>query len=317
MLNSTRAMLRATALIHEHLSGRDAQIDSIRLPEDSWQHIQRLKRQAFLAQRRGWQLANKVVHRDLVDSLRQLQYEIDESLRKVVTRRPARLNSSPAEIFRDLRTMEREFGDVKIDFAEQELSITTDLVVLEEIDLGRFTIRLHCPQICCVTQPYRVVALDPHPAARNSSVTHPHVQDERLCEGDGRAAVASALADGRLHDFFTLVSQILHTYGKGSAFVELDRWDGALCSECGDSMNEDDRYCCQHCDSTLCSSCAVVCHGCRDSYCSDCCRQCAACEEDFCSSCLTICRDCRQRFCSDCLDEELCPSCHAKTHERD
>ena len=126
-----------------------------------------------------------------------------------------------------------------------------------------------------------------------------------------------ALTDGRLYDFFTLVSQILHTYGRGSAYVEIDRWDGAACEECGDTMDEDDRYFCQHCDSTLCSSCAVSCNACQNSYCSECRRSCAACGEDYCSSCLAVCRQCRKRFCNNCLVEGLCPSCYSHTHEED
>jgi hypothetical protein len=317
MTNSTKAMLRAAVLIHEHLAGRNAQGNPIRLPEDAWQQAQRLKRQAFLAQQRGWHRAHKIVYRDLVDSLRRLQYEIHESLRKAETRRLSGLRSGPADVFRDLLALEREFGGLEIDVAQRELAVTTDPIVLERIDLGRFEIRLDWAQIGDARQPYRVVALDPHPAARNDSVTHPHVQDERLCEGDGRAAITAALLDGRLYDFFTLVSQVLRTYGKGSAFVELDRWEGAVCEECGDTMDEEDRYCCQHCDSTLCASCAVACHGCHDSYCSGCRRPCAACGEEFCSSCLAICRACRKRFCSDCLAEGLCPSCDAKTPEED
>ena len=317
MIQSIRTVLRAAVLIHEHLAGRDSPIDSILLPEYTWQQIQRLRRQALLARQRGWHLANKVLYREAVDSLQRLQSEISEVLGKVETHRPSRRSSSPADIFRDLRALPLEFDDVEIDFKQQELTVTTDPIVLEQIDFGRFEIRLDWTQISCSRQPYRVVALDPHPAARNESVTHPHVQDERLCEGDGRVAVASALADGRLYDFFTLVSQILHTYGRGSAFVETDAWHGAVCEECGDTMDEDDRYFCQHCDSTLCSSCAVSCSGCQNSYCSECRHSCAACGEDYCSSCLAVCRQCRKRFCDDCLTEGLCPSCYSQTHEED
>jgi len=93
MNNSARAMFRAAVLIREHLARRAAQFESIRLPESTWQQIQRLNRQAFMAQQRGWQLAQPVVYRDLVDFLRRLQYEINESLGKVATRRPSRLSS--------------------------------------------------------------------------------------------------------------------------------------------------------------------------------------------------------------------------------
>ena len=56
---------------------------------------------------------------------------------------------------------------------------------------------------------YRVVALDPHPAGSDESVTHPHVRDEQLCAGDAAAAIRSALAGGRICDFFLLVRSVL------------------------------------------------------------------------------------------------------------
>ena len=101
----------------------------------------------------------------------------------------------------------------------------------KDLYFGPFEIRLDWRQLGSAT-PYRVVALDPHPAAKDTDVTHPHVQEEQLCEGEGRSAVRAALAEGRLYDFFLLVSQLLHTYGRGSAYVELDNWDGIPCDDC-------------------------------------------------------------------------------------
>ena len=158
------------------------------------------------------------------------------------------------------------------------LSVTTDRIVLEDIYLGPLQIRLDWQRLGLSSQPYRVVALDPHPAAKSDDITHPHVQDEQLCEGEGRSAIRAALAECRLHDFFLLVSQVLHTYGQGSAYVELDDWDGVPCEECGASLDEDDRYCCQRCEATLCGGCSVSCQDCGDSYCSGCIGQCAACD---------------------------------------
>ena len=141
-------------------------------------------------------------------------------------------------------------------------------------------------------QPYRVVARDPNPAARNDSVTHPHVQDEMLCEGDGRSAIRAALAQGRIFDFFLLVSQVLHTYARGSAYVEMDDWSGVSCSDCGTTMSPDDSYCCQRCGSELCGDCRRSCAGCEESHCSGCLSQCPECEMDFCRGCLEVCPGC-------------------------
>jgi hypothetical protein len=317
MNEQTRMAIRAAVFIHQHLSGRNTQADAIRLPEHPWQQIQRLKRQAVRAHERGWQLAEKALFRDFADTLRRFQYELEGSVRQVQTRLEPHPEVSPVELYRDVLALTQEFDGFEIDYENHELAVTTDPIVLEGIDLGRFEIRLDWSQMGSCQQPYHVVALDPHSAAHNEEVTHPHVQGERLCEGDGRAAIASALTDCRLYDFFTLVSQVLHTYGKGSAFVELDKWNGIPCDGCGDIVDDEDRYSCQRCGNTLCPSCAVSCRRCEDSYCSECLRQCAACGEEYCSSCLRVCSVCRKRFCDDCLEEGLCRSCYEKTHEED
>jgi hypothetical protein len=209
-----------------------------------------------------------------------------------------------------------EFEDVEIDLDKHTLSVTTDRIVLGYIGLGRFEIRLdwkHLGSSCA----YRVVALDPNPATKSEDITHPHVQDEQLCEGDGRAAVQVALTECRFYDFFLLISQLLHTYGRGSAYVELDNWDAMPCEDCGDSIDEDRRYHCDRCGSTLCGSCSISCHGCDNGFCSDCLSVCSYCGQNFCSSCLQICSACRKRYCEDCLEAGLCRSCHEEQHNKE
>ena len=206
--------------------------------------------------------------------------------------------------------------DLRSTLRTMNLAVTTDPSSWKESIFGRFQIRLDWSQIGSSRQPYRVVALDPHPAARNQEVTHPHVQEERLCEGEGRAAIAGALTDCRLYDFFTLVSQVLTpTAGAGPSWNS--PWDGSIAMSAAKTVDEDDRYGCQQCGSTLCPSCAVPCPQCQDSYCSECLRQCAACGEDHCSSCLAVCSVAASGFCDDCLEEGLCRSCRKKTQEED
>ena len=99
--------------------------------------------------------------------------------------------------------------------------------------------------------------------------------DEHLCEGDGRAAIRQALAQGRLLDFFMLVAGGLRTYNAESPFVALEIWGGATCSDCGAVVDEDERLACQRCEETICSGCEVVCSGCDGSWCSQCVTSCA------------------------------------------
>ena len=67
-----------------------------------------------------------------------------------------------------------------------------------------------------------MIALIPIPAAPNEEVTHPHVSAQKLCAGEGQAAIEAALTSGRIADFFMLVDRVLHTYTEGSAFIELN-----------------------------------------------------------------------------------------------
>jgi hypothetical protein len=196
--------------------------------------------------------------------------------------------------------------------------VTTEPVVLEAIDLGRFQIRLSWQRLHD-DQPYRVVALDPAPAACNSSVTHPHVNDEILCEGDGRASVRRALAEGRLFDFFTMVGRLLQTYAPGRAHVELDQWEGVRCHDCGSNMNEDEAYVCTRCDQMICSDCSSTCRQCDQTFCSGTCAEsCGQCGESICRRCLTQCADCQLPMCPECLDDQnLCPKCHEQQPESD
>ena len=111
---------------------------------------------------------------------------------------------------------------------------------------------------------YRVIALEPHPAGQDESVTHPHVRDETLCEGDGQGAVRSAPRRGAGTDFFTVVHRVLQTYAAGRAFIDLDDWEGTRCSDCGCGVAESDSCICYHCDATLCCDCRNYCSQCDE-----------------------------------------------------
>jgi len=143
-----------------------------------------------------------------VDTLRQRLSDLGDDLREQASLRPL---ASVADIYRDLLGLREEFDQVQSDFEAEELCVTTAPVVLEDFNLGPFEIRLNWSHFDRGPA-YRVVALEPYPARTNDSVTHPHVSDEVVCEGDGREAIQAALQQGRIGDFFLLVSQLLHTY---------------------------------------------------------------------------------------------------------
>src|SRR5690606_18801456 len=103
----------------------------------------------------------------------------------------------------------------------------------------------------------------------------PHVQDEGLCEGEGRQTLRSALEQGRLFEFFLVVERILNTYNAGSAYVSLDEWNGVSCDDCGRTTNEDDSVSCQECGTCSCDDCYRYCESCSESFCAGCAVLCA------------------------------------------
>ena len=278
----------AAMLIHEQLVSRDLPALTVHLPGHSWANIERLHRRIARACGHGWHLAARRLSEEMAEAIRRCHRDLETALRTAEAHSTPRILPTPSEIYRDILALDAEFDEVEIDFDAHELCVTTDAVVLSDIDLGRFDIRLDWRRLG-ESRPYRVVARDPNPSATKSDVPHPHVQDETLCEGDGRPAIRAALTHCRLFDFMLLVSQVLHTYARGSAYVEMDDWTGISCNDCGTIVSPNDSYCCQRCGNDLCDDCHQSCAACEESHCSGCLSCCPVCEENFCRDCMGVC----------------------------
>jgi hypothetical protein len=303
-----RVLLRASSLIRSRLAAKRQTDGNVYLPDRLWNELQTTFRMMERARQRGWYRAAAWLRTDLrfqaidcTSQLNRLCNVLQEQVRDVPFP-PA------AEIYRDLLALEQEFESVSCDLRRGQLRVETEPIVLDGLDLGRFEICLEWNRMDR-ERVYRIIALDPRPAATNASVTHPHVQDEHLCEGDGHQAIQAALADGRLFDFFVIVARILGTYAYGSAFVELNQWGGLPCHQCGDSVDSDERTYCNGCDELLCDGCNEPCRECGSSYCSGCISGCKSCGHTYCSGCLGECHQCSALTCSECLEESLCPGC--------
>jgi hypothetical protein len=259
-------------------------------------------------------LAANELLRDLSYTLPSVVHELTSLLQKLP--RPIRTDriATTGDIYQDLVALGNEFEGLEYNCQARRLSVTTEPIVLEGVLLGAFEIQLQWAQLANRESPsYCVIAKDPHPAESRENVTHPHVMDQVLCEGDGRHAIRQALNQGRLLDFFTLVAGILRTYNPESPFVELALWHGGACSDCGAGMSDDEGYSCQKCGEIVCSECESLCVGCDDSCCSGCMSVCAACDDNYCLRCLKTCHECQANVCSSCLNEkERCHTCHEK-----
>lgn len=266
-----------------------------------------------IADTRGWhRAANSICQtlaRDtqrLLDAMRPFGVDLD---RRAHSKVPSTL-----DLYADLCSLSDDFLEVRVDVKGGALSAITDEIVLDDIVLGCFEIRLEWSSNAYY-RPYRVIALQPNPAGCNEAVTHPHVQNEQLCEGDGRAAIRAALQQARIADFFLLVRQVLSTFSRGNAYVELCHWDGVPCSDCGSTVDEDDRYFCEECEQTVCSDCVNGCEHCDAFYCSNCITQCEVCGGTSCRSCLVSCSNCRAQACANCREERLCSKCSEESED--
>jgi hypothetical protein len=213
------------------------------------------------------------------------------------------------ELFEELLALQHEFDEVRLD-RKASLSVVTEPIILEGLDLGRFEISLDVDGVPHrAWGSYQVMALDANPAASDTDTTHPHVQGSQLCEGDGRVPIQRALGQGRLLDFFVLVRQILNSYNVGSAYVSLERWNAVECRDCGSLVGADDRDRCRDCESDVCYQCTFTCGRCEMSCCGACVETCRGCRQRFCGECIRSCAVCREPFCQECLTHAKCSRC--------
>jgi hypothetical protein len=119
-----------------------------------------------------------------------------ESLERDLTDSTPSPVAKAREIYQDVLALGKEFPDMRIESKQQEAIVTTEPIELDGVSLGSFDIVLNLNSLPDAS--YSIKACEPNPASSNLSVTHPHVQDEKLCEGDGRLAIRAALAEGRL-----------------------------------------------------------------------------------------------------------------------
>jgi hypothetical protein len=303
-------LLRKARLIEQqYLTGGAS--DYALLTDVPSQNLARLRRQLRLAAQNNWMAAAKQLKREYFGQLIRLQTTLADVIDCNSAHREQHLVSGLTDIFRDLVVLQREFDGFSFDKAGMLLSVTTEPIELDGIYLGAFEI---CLDLKTVNRKepgsYEVIAVDPHPATRSDSITHPHVQDDQLCEGDASHAIRNALRQGRLLDFFQLVANVLQTYNSGSPYRSLEEWEGERCSDCGSSIDVEDCYCCEACGDRLCDNCQSCCIECSEHYCANCSNVCTACLDDVCKYCVKHDADDDENYCPECLKKkERCASC--------
>jgi hypothetical protein len=278
---------------------------------------QRLLRLARHAEARSWTTASRVCRDRLKRVLEELGDSFQAAIEDLKAAPPVSRVSPVSDIYEDLVALQDDFQEVQLDLKQRQMSVTTQPIELEGQYLGHYQISLDYERLAEGSDCYEIIALDGAASAADDEVTHPHVRNGTLCEGEAYGAIRAALNSGRILDFFTVVSQTLNTYNGESAFVSLDRWDGTPCTDCGSTVGDEDGSTCEVCDDCLCYDCGGHCTSCDNLLCSGCQASCPACDESFCRRCLCPCSACKRRYCKGCLDEELCPSCREDAGEEE
>jgi hypothetical protein len=288
----------------------------VTFPEGESGYVKRLQRLLRKAERHGnrnvtLQLRDglRVALRNLCGQLTVLSEQIDQ----VSKCQPV---PSLRDIYQDLIALEQEFTEVEFRRATLSISVFTRPITLDGVSLGRFEIQLDCHHVQRWAAPYRVISRDGRTSASNSDVSHPHVLDERLCEGEGEPVIRSALKQGRLLDFFQVVENVLQTYNDESAYVRLENWDELICDDCGEVTPKSEMAGCSSCERQICEECYDACEECLNALCANCGGRCKTCECLTCDHCLETCPSCKESHCKSCLSERsVCEACENKTDE--
>ena len=183
-------------------------------------------RRIEIASGRNWRAAQTLAVSDYRRTAEQMEKLLVESKTTIseVSQQPSVKTS---EVFLDLIALRQEFDDIRFDAKAKILSGVSKRIQLEDLNLGCFPIELHLETLSRRGY-YEVIAVDTNRASSNDSVTHPHVQDDRLCEGDAQPTIKLALQQGRLLDFFRIVEQVLSNYNPDSAYVMISEVDASI-----------------------------------------------------------------------------------------
>ena len=275
-------------------------------------------RKLALALSRDWLAASEECCKSITRHLSQIPYCVSK-LESLMDRRHKEVPTL-GTILDELKAVQEEFDDVAFNGEENALCAITEPITLEDTYLGPFRIALYLDKLHEMVHrmPYYIIAIEPHPAAKDEAITHPHVSNEVLCEGDGSAAIRAALEEGRLSDFFVMVRGVLTTYNPDSPYVSLADWDGTPCYDCGYVMDDESVYYCSHCDNATCDQCSRVCTDCGDIVCGNCASHCEICDRSLCPKCAkTKCSECKSICCESCISDGLCPDCQKEKEQED
>lgn len=275
-----------------------------------FQRLRVLTDRLHVMEQRRLSVSAKSVSMALHSELDRCQSQITSALEAMSTRCNVDAIPTQACLYAELIALATEFDRCEVDLRKGTLSVVTECIVLEDLDLGPFQISLDWKSAHGSTSKYVVHALEPSCPEYRSHITHPHVMNDRLCEGEAQSALRQALQSGRLTDFFQIINRVLHTYNSSSPYASIDDWNGTNCQDCGANIASDCSHC-HACGDALCDDCCTCCSICETSACVGCLQICPGCENQVCSHCANVCERCSKSVCPECLDTttQLCQEC--------
>lgn len=223
-------------------------------------------------------------------------------------------------IFTELQGASREFSEM--DFYGKSVRVVMGPIAFGDLQLGRFRIALNYESIVpgSETSSLLAKALEPNFAWNSSdSISHPHVDGGHICLGDGSAATAKALIDGRYFDAMLVVREVLRTYSSTSPYRKPDRWtkeQNRRCAECEEILpgTEGSKCTTKGCRRLICTICAKTkaCGACKMFVCAGHTICCTLCRTRTCpgTKCAVVCGRLGAWVCKVCADKGMCCNAH-------
>ncbi|HET6423246.1 MAG TPA: hypothetical protein VFG20_06155 [Planctomycetaceae bacterium] len=297
MPNWDRARWDAAQQIVKALLAEQAASPFPTFPDSQIQALHRLRQRWHYAVARGWQVAAATMQNTWNLHLEWLINDLKARRCRAPSR--AAITLTAAQVYRDLAGLQDEFEFVDIDSRARTVTVRTDRIMLDDVDLGPFAIVWSWGN---PDDSLRVIAEEPQRPDYPEDLTHPHVREDELCVGDGQAALDQAFRSGRLFDAFLILRQILKTYNPHSAYASLWRWTGRVCRGCAGSVSEDESWSCETCGEVFCGDCSQCCDACGDPVCQGCSSLCSDCETRICSRCRAVVDGRRLSVCQACYE---------------
>lgn len=272
----------------------------------NWENLQR-------AENREWSTAVSNATIDFQISAMRLKDEI-VYLANIELKDQPRVPSI-RDVLADLRQLEDEFDEVRIDVKKHQVIAVTPPITLNGLYLGPFSIELQIPSHDTDKFTYECVALEPNYPTGSDSITHPHVDNNGLCAGDAKNPLSLALAQGRIADAFLMIKAVLNEYSKDSPYRAISAWNGHNCGGCDNTYDDDNSGgSCQSCGESYCDDCISSCDNCDEHYCTGCLDYDRVAQENLCAACRSCCEKCGRTCNSDNInsDTSYCPKCHEK-----